>query len=575
MKIKESLILFFLVISWNNLHSQEFDPNFLASLPEDVRQDLINQSQDRQESFSEQFKRPSSFIQKPQSASERFGMNIFSMMQTTLMPINEPNFDANYVLDFGDVIELQLIGQRTSNISLPIERDGSVSVPEIGKVIIAGMSLEEATKLIKSKIDAAYIGVESFVTLTEIRNIQIIVSGNVFNPGLYTLNGNSNMFHALSVSGGPSEDGSFRNINLVRGNKIIETLDLYDIFIYGKSSFGKKLRSGDLIFVNPSLGINGVFGGIKRSGYYEIKEDESLEDLIYFANGFSPDSDKNEIFKEEIIDGKVLNTKIELKNLRYEKLSDGENVFVRQYPIKKVTISGAVNNPGTYGINDGEGILELIYKAGGYTDNAYEFGGILENSDALSANIFARDQLYRSLLSSIVDNTQLQPSSMESLGIILSEIKNAEVTGRVVTEFSMDKLEQDPSKNTMLHDGDTLFIPEKISHLYVFGQVSNQGTSNYVEGKDIDYYVMQQGGLLESADLNNIFVIHPNGTSQALKKARNVFAGRSSKIDLYPGSIIFIPKEYDNVFLTQSVQAYSSILGNIGVTLASLSVLKD
>ena len=86
---------------------------------------------------------------------------------------------------------------------------------------------------------------------------------------------------------------------------------------------------------------------------------------------FSPDSDKNEIFKEEIIDGKVSNTKIELKNLRYEKLSDSENVFVRQYPIKKVTISGAVNNPGTYGINDGEGILELVYKAGGYTDNAW------------------------------------------------------------------------------------------------------------------------------------------------------------------------------------------------------------
>tara|TARA_B100000579_G_scaffold437771_1_gene468900 strand:- start:2689 stop:4416 length:1728 start_codon:yes stop_codon:yes gene_type:complete len=575
MKIKESFILFFLAISWNNLHSQEFDPNFLASLPEDVRQDLINQSQERQESFSEQFKRPSSFIQKPQNASQRFGMNIFSMMQTTLMPINEPNFDANYVLDFGDVIELQLIGQLTSNISLPIKRDGSVNIPEIGKVIIAGMSLEEATKLIKSKIDAAYIGVESFVTLTEIRNIQIIVSGNVFNPGLYTLNGNSNMFHALSVSGGPSEDGSFRNINLIRGDKIIETLDLYDIFIFGKSSFGKKLKSGDVIFVNPSLGINGIFGGIKRSGYYEIKEDESLEDLIYFANGFSPDSDKNVIFKEEIIDGKVSNTKIEYKNLRYEQLSDGENIFVRQYPIKKVTISGAVKNPGTYGINDGDGILELVSRAGGYSNNAYEFGGILENSAALSANLFARDQLYRSLLSSIIDNTQMQPSAMESLGIILSEIKNAEVTGRVVTEFSIDKLEQNPSKNTILHDGDTLFIPEKITHLYIFGQVSNQGSSNYVEGKDVDFYINQQGGLLESADLNNIFVIHPNGTSQAIKKPRNVFAGKSSKIALYPGSIIFIPKEYDNVFLSQSVQAYSSILGNIGVTLASLSVLKD
>lgn len=575
MKIKDSIVLFFLLFSWNNLQSQEFDPNFLASLPDDVREDLINQSQARQDSFSEQFKRPSSFIRKPESQSKRFGMDIFSMMQTTLMPINEPNFDSNYVLDFGDVLELQLIGQKNSSINLPIKRDGSINVPDIGKLIIAGMSLEEATKLIKSKIDTAYIGVESFVTLTEIRNIQIIVSGNVFNPGLYTLNGNSNMFHALSVSGGPSEDGSFRNINLIRDNKIVETLDLYDIFIFGKSSFGTKLKSGDLIFVNPSLNINGIFGGVKRSGYYEIKKDETVKDLIYFANGFSANADKEIIFKEQLKGGKVSNSKIEYKNLRDVNLSDGENVFVRQYPIKTVSISGAVKNPGTYGINDGDGILELVLRAGGYSENAYEFGGILENNAALSANIFAKDQLYRSLLSSIIDNTQMQPSALESLGLLLSEIKNAEVTGRVVTEFSIDKLKQDPSKNTVLHNGDKLFIPEKINHLYIFGQVSNQGTSTYVEGEGIDFYIDKQGGLLESADLKNIFVIHPNGTSQAIKKARNVFVGKSSEIDLYPGTIVFIPKEYENIFVTQSIQAYASILGNIGVTLASLSVLKD
>ena len=169
----------------------------------------------------------------------------------------------------------------------------------------------------------------------------------------------------------------------------------------------------------------------------------------------------------------------------------------------------------------------------------------------------------------------MQPSALESLGLLLSEIKNAEVTGRVVTEFSIDKLKQDPSKNTVLHNGDKLFIPEKINHLYIFGQVSNQGTSTYVEGEGIDFYIDKQGGLLESADLKNIFVIHPNGTSQAIKKARNVFVGKSSEIDLYPGTIVFIPKEYENIFVTQSIQAYASILGNIGVTLASLSVLKD
>ena len=167
------------------------------------------------------------------------------------MPINEPNFDSSYILDFGDELDLQLVGQKSSITKLAVKRDGSINIEDIGKLNVAGLSLNKAIDLIENKINQSFIGVEVYLTLTGVRDIQIIMAGNVYNPGSYTLNGNSNIFHALSVSGGPSDDGSFRSIDLIRNNKKIETVDLYQTFIYGKPSFNTRLRSGDIIFVNP------------------------------------------------------------------------------------------------------------------------------------------------------------------------------------------------------------------------------------------------------------------------------------------------------------------------------------
>ena len=151
------------------------------------------------------------------------------------MPINEPNLDSTYILDFGDTLEIQLIGQKNSIDNLSIKRDGSINIPEIGKIFVSGLSLDEVNGLIKSKISSAYIGVEAFISLINIRDIQIIVTGNAYNPGIYTLNGNSNILNALSMAGGVSENGSYRKIDLIRNNEIIRSFDLYDIFMYGKS----------------------------------------------------------------------------------------------------------------------------------------------------------------------------------------------------------------------------------------------------------------------------------------------------------------------------------------------------
>tara|TARA_B100001248_G_C27384162_1_gene458711 strand:- start:923 stop:2413 length:1491 start_codon:yes stop_codon:yes gene_type:complete len=496
-------------------------------------------------------------------------------MQTTMMPINEPNFDSDYVLDYGDVLQLQLVGQKSLLIDLKINRDGSINIPDIGRVSVAGLSLEKASSLIEGKIESSYIGVDSFISLSNVRDIQIVVSGNVFNPGPYVLNGNSNLFHALTISGGPNEKGSFRNIDLIRSGEVIETIDLYDIFIFGTSSFGKKLRTGDIIFVRPSLAVNGIFGGVKRPAEYELKDKETINDLIRFANGFSYDADKQNIFKEELLNGIVSNKLVSLDNLEDYGLKDGENIYIRKYPVRKVSIQGAVNNPGTYKLNYGDGIKSLVNRAGGYLPNAYEFGGILENRQALQANEFARNELYRSFLATIIRNsTTMQSDTVNSIGDLLLELRDSPVSGRVLTEFNLDLIQEDPSLDTPLQDGDEIFIPEKINHIYVFGEISNQGTAKFEDEFSVSDYINAKGGLSLDADVNNIYILHPNGVSEKIKK-KNVFRDGSTKIKIYPGSIIFIPRKANNIFRAQTVQAYATILGNLGVSLASLSVIKD
>ena len=120
--------------------------------------------------------------------------------------------------------------------------------------------------------------------------------------------------------------------------------------------------------------------------------------------------------------------------------------------------------------------------------------------------------------------------------MLLQELKESPVSGRVSAEFNLTKLAEEPSLNTILKNGDEIIIPEKIDHIYIFGEVSNQGTSKYYSNKNIDFYINSKGGLTEKADLNNIFVLYPDGQSKKIKR-KNVFRDGNSEIDLYPGTI--------------------------------------
>ena len=558
-----------------SLFAQDFSPEFLDSLPAEVREEIVNSAQKKESLESTQYRRPSTFIQKPDVSSARFGNEYFSMMQSTLMPINEPNLDPNYILGFGDVLQLQLVGQKNEIIEVSLLRDGSITLPNIGKVFLSGLSLQEATKIIKTKFEISFIGVDVFVTLLNIRDIQILVSGNAFNPGPYTLNGNSNLFHALSVSGGPSDLGSFRKIDLIRDDKTLETVDLYENFIFGKNSFGPKLRSGDIIFIHPSQNLVSISGAIKRPGNYELLNTERLGSLINFANGIRSNADLDSIHIQRINDGKAVQVKASPEDFEEEILNDEESVFIRAYPFRSVTISGSVEKPGSYLLNEGDGILELVNLAGGYTENAYEFGGVLLNKEAFEISQNAKEKLYEDFISSFIENSfSAGGETFESLNIFISELKNLSVSGRINAEFNLEKLKSNPSLNVKLMEGDEIIIPEVVDHIYIFGEIANQGTINYVANQSLSGYLDSVGGMTDYADKSSIFILHPNGISERASR-KNVFRDNRDEFMIYPGSIIFVPREIPNTFRAEAFQGYASILGNLGVSLASISVLKD
>ena len=575
MKYKLYTSLLFLSLLSVNSFSQELDSAFLKSLPDDIASDLINRSANRDALEETQYRRPSSYIEKPDPTSNRFGAKIFSMMQSSLMPLNEPNFDSSYILDFGDELRLQLIGQKSRIDRILINRDGSINIEDIGKLYIAGLSLKDATNLIQAKIKQSFIGVESYVTLTNVRDIQIIMAGNVYNPGSYTLNGNSNIFHALSVSGGPSEFGSFRSIDLVRDNKKIETVDLYETFIYGKPSFNTRLRSGDIVFISPTKKTVGTFGAFIRPGSYELKEDENLFQVIEFSNGIDAYADLNNITLQRILDGRI--ELLSISNISQFKdinAKSGDEIYVRKHPFRSVEVKGAVRNPGTYLMNEGDKIEDVLLKAGGYTETAYPFGAIFQSEEVKEINRVALQKLYEDSLDNIlqlIKSTGAEADFNPLIGL-LAQIRDAQPSGRVI----IDLVSAMESETVFLKNNDTILIPEKTNQVYIYGSISSNGSARFKEGEAANYYIEKMGGLDNNSDMNRVYVLYPNGETVKLSANKNIFTRQLNEIKIYPGSVIYVPEKIDGGYASRlTATAYATILGNIGVTLASLSVLKN
>ncbi len=606
---KYSVLIFLLSLNTNYAYAQnsDIDTSFLESLPDSVKNDVLKEISSKRQDEKDIYKRSSTMIQKnnikdlddedlldyedylkyvaeqkrlKEKKIERFGFNIFNSMQTSFMPINEPNIDGSYVLDYGDLIEIQIIGGTSDTFDVPIKRDGSISIEDMGRIFVAGLSLNKASDLIQGKVSDTYIGANANVSLIGLRDVQILVSGDAFNPGIYTVSGNSNALHVLSMAGGIGEKGSYREIEIIRDNEVVETIDLYDVFIHGKSNYGRRLRSGDSILIKPSKNLVKIEGGIERPFIYELKKGETLKTLLNYSNGLSDNADISYIKIDSYDSDGIKSSDIKYDEIDLFEPKSGDSVYIGEFKFIQVNISGSVKSPGTYTLAQDEQLSDLIERAGGYTATAYPFGGILNNQRTKELNEFANEQVYQNLIKFLA-SPQLQAmpgqSGMDyqSIGFMLQELKKSPVSGRVMAEFDLDEIRYSSIKDTTLEDGDEVIIPSLTQQVYVYGEVNSPGTLRYRPGMNFEYYLSNKGGLNNFANEEQLFVVYPNGQTYALETNTLFgFSPLSDDVLIYPGSIIYVPRNI-SISNTQTAAIWAPLVSSLAVTLTSLSVLND
>ncbi len=591
------LSILFLVSHSGLISTQELDEDFLNSLPVDIKNEILN-SNDEQTSTSndksyDSFKTslPSENQDINQDINRElkvFGRDYFNSFASTFMPINDPSASSDYILDVDDKIFIQYFGDNTNSFETKINRSGEIILSDIGALKLAGLRISDANNLVNMSVNQSLVNTKAYVTLTEVRDINILLSGYVENPGFYVLSGYSNVFHALTSAGGILKNGSMRNIQIKRNGEIIKEIDLYDSFIDGDTSSIISLRSGDAVLVSPTNNYVPVMGAVNREAIYEFKNGETVADIVSFAGGSSSDINNNENFVlvresdgfSETI-GKLDDNSKEMKVMENDKLFLKFKNYVAEDEFLSseesfidipITVSGAVKFPGSYIIKQNQTLLELIEDFGGYRNDAYVFGAALYNEEAKKIEKEYNLRLYNDAIKSLANISSLSrvdsPSSITSL---LEEFKNINSLGRIVTEFDEKKIKGDPTLNYKLSPGDEIFVPYLKNIVYVFGEVLNPGTLVFKQDLKIMDYIEKSGGLNDFADKSSIIIVQPNGESNKIQ-LRN-FSGFKS--DIYPGSVIYVPRNLKQIDGIELGSIIAPIVSSLAISLASINSISN
>ena len=330
-----------------------------------------------------------------------FGSDLFNNKNLTFEPNLKMATPQDYQLGPDDEIVIDLYGYSDASYKLKVSPEGSIRIPNIGPVSVSGLTIEQASKRIIGQLASVYSGIGSGqskvnISIGNIRSIKVTILGEVNTPGTYTLSSLSTVFNGLYASGGPSENGSFRKIQVVRNNKVIATIDIYEFLMNGATKGNILLQDQDIIKVSPYEIRVEMKGEVKRPGLYEAVKGETIKNMITYSGGFTDNAyrERLKVFRNTNKERSVADIPVESINTFNPQSGDVftiDKLLVRFS--NRVQINGAVFRPGFFALEEGMTLSKLILKADGLKEDAFTERGIiyrlkLDNStEVLSFNL--------------------------------------------------------------------------------------------------------------------------------------------------------------------------------------------
>ena len=449
-----------------------------------------------------------------------FGHDIFNNEALSFEPNMNIATPQDYRLGPGDVVNIDIYGASQESISETISPDGYVTIEGIGPVQLAGYTVAQANAHLRQQVGARYQSSKIQLTVGQTKTILVNVMGEVMAPGTYTLSAFSTVFNALYMAGGITDIGTLRNIKVYRNNREISTVDVYDYILNGKAKGNVRLTDNDVIIVGPYECLVDLVGKVKRPMFYEMKADESLHSLIKYAGGFAGDAYKKSVRVVRKSGAQYSVHTVGEFDMGSFHVADGDSVtvdsIVKRYS-NMVEVKGAVFRPGMYELGSQISTVgQLLEAAEGVTEDA----------------IVTRAVMHR-----MKPNRTLEVVSVDVEGILEGRVADVPLKNEDVLYVASRKEVQDDQTLT------------------IHGEVQYPGIYRYAENETLEDFIVQAGGLNNSASVVKVDVArriidnHATSSKDTIAYTYSFALKEGFVIDGEPG---FHLMPYDEVYVRKS-----------------------
>lgn len=450
---------------------------------------------------------------------EIYGHSVFNSEELSFQPSANLPTPQNYRLGAGDEVIIDIWGESQTSFQETISPDGNIVVEGVGPVFLSGLTVSEADSRLKNVFSEIYSGSSIKLSLGQNRSIQVNVLGEVMKPGTYAMSSFGTVFNALYLAGGVSDLGSMRDVKVYRSNRLVATVDLYDYILNGKMEGDVRLEDNDVVIVAPHTILVNIDGRIRRPMLYEMKETESLANLIDYAGGLESDAYRKDVRVTRMGDFQRQIFTVSKDSQSGFMLMDGDSIYVDSIQVtysNMAEVRGAVFRPGMFQIGEGiNTVKQLLDAAGGLKEDAFPT---------------------RALLSRTNPDKTLTNLSLNIKG--LSDGTQADVE---------------------LRNNDILFIPSlfdvgEVKTFSIFGEVMFPGDYKFADNTGIEDLILQAGGLKEAASVSKIEVVRKRNDKSATSKSDQLSESFTFSVneDLSIQDNQFVLQPYDVVYIRRS-----------------------